>query len=420
MFRFLHAADIHLDSPLKGLERYEGAPIEEIRGASRRALEGLVRLAIDERVAFVLITGDLYDGDWPDYNTGLFFTRQMGQLREAAIPVFLIAGNHDAKNRMTKALRLPENVTLLSDHKPQTVHLDDCGVAIHGQGYATHAIRNDLSKEYPARVAGAFNIGMLHTCADGADRDHEPYAPCSVEGLRSKEYDYWALGHIHKRRVLHRDPPIVFPGNIQGRHIRETGPKGCSLVSVEGGRPEVEPRRLDVIRWERCAVDACEAEDGYALVDRCAEGLAELVGAADDRPLVVRMDITGPCPAHETVADRAHHWMAEIRARALDDHPGRVWVEKVRLATTRPSRSVAGPDDGPMGELLQYFQELRGDDGPLDPLRASLGDLKKKLAAELGDGPDALDLDGPEAIRAVLDGVEQLLVNRLAVGGRGS
>src|SRR6187399_3032066 len=103
--------------------------------------------------------------------------------------------------------------------------------------------------------------------------------------------------------MLYQDPPIVFPGNIQGRHIRETGPKGCSLVTVEGGRPAVEPRRLDVIRWERCEVSAREAEDGYALVDRCAERLADLVHADDDRPLIVRVDVTGPCPAHETVAD---------------------------------------------------------------------------------------------------------------------
>jgi DNA repair exonuclease SbcCD nuclease subunit len=277
-----------------------------------------------------------------------------------------------------------------------------------------------MSKEYPARRAGVFNIGMLHTCADGSDGNHERYAPCSVEGLRSKEYDYWALGHIHKRRVLHADPPIVFPGNIQGRHIRETGPKGCALVSVAGGKAEVEPRGLDVIRWERCRVDARGAEDGYDLVDRFAESLAAIVRGAEDRPLMLRVEVTGPCPAHETLADRPLHWMTEIRSRALGDYPGRVWVEKIRLATSRPSRADPDPEDGPIGELLRFFRELRAGDGPLDPLRESLGDLKKKLSTEFGDGPDAIDLDSPEALRGVLDGVEQLLLNRLAVGGRAS
>ena len=107
--RFLHAADIHLDSPLLNLERYEGAPIHEIRNATRRALENLVDLAIQQQVALVLIAGDLYDGDWPDHNTGLFFVGQMRRLREAGIALYMIAGNHDAANKMTRSLRLPDN-----------------------------------------------------------------------------------------------------------------------------------------------------------------------------------------------------------------------------------------------------------------------------------------------------------------------
>src|SRR6202011_3159455 len=136
MFKFLHAADIHLDSPLKGLERYEGAPVEQIRKATRRALENLVQLAVMEKVDFVLIAGDLYDGDWKDYNTGLFFLAQMARLRSAEIKVFILSGNHDAANQLTKHLRPPENVRFLSDRKPETVRLDEIGVAIHGQGFA--------------------------------------------------------------------------------------------------------------------------------------------------------------------------------------------------------------------------------------------------------------------------------------------
>src|SRR5713101_8288517 len=120
MFKFLHAADIHLDSPLKGLERYEGAPIDQLRQATRRALENLIQLALDEKVAFVLIAGDLYDGTWKDYNTGLFLTAQMARLREANIAVVVIAGNHDAANKMTRTLRLPDNVTLLAAAKPDS------------------------------------------------------------------------------------------------------------------------------------------------------------------------------------------------------------------------------------------------------------------------------------------------------------
>src|SRR3954469_13539897 len=121
MFKFIHAADIHLDSPLRGLQRYEGAPVDAIRGACRRALEQMVDLVIRERVDFVLIAGDLYDGDWQDYNTGLFLTAQMHALRDAGIRVFLIAGNHDAASQITRRLTLPDNVTRFADGRAETV-----------------------------------------------------------------------------------------------------------------------------------------------------------------------------------------------------------------------------------------------------------------------------------------------------------
>src|SRR5262245_55175034 len=154
MFQFLHAADIHLDSPLKGLERYEGAPVERTRNATRKALSNLVQLAIDREVAFVVIAGDLYDGDWRDYQSGLFFAGQMSRLKEADIPVVIIAGNHDAANKMTKDLRLPDNVKRLGHKKPETTRLDGCQVAIHGQSFATPAVHEDLAITYPSAERG--------------------------------------------------------------------------------------------------------------------------------------------------------------------------------------------------------------------------------------------------------------------------
>jgi len=179
MVRFIHAADIHLDSPLLGLERYEGAPVDAIRGATRQSLQNLVNLACDEQVDLALIAGDLYDGDWKDYNTGLAFSSQMAKLREAGVRVFIVAGNHDAANQMTRRLRLPENVKMLSSREPETVVLDDLGVAIHGQGFDKQAVTDDLSIRYPDAVRGMVNIGLLHTCAEGRE-GHGRYAPCSL------------------------------------------------------------------------------------------------------------------------------------------------------------------------------------------------------------------------------------------------
>jgi len=254
MLRFIHAADIHLDSPLLKLEQYEGAPIEALRGATRQALQNLTQLAISESVDFVLISGDLYDGDWKDYNTGLYFIKQMAKLKDAKIKVFIVAGNHDAGSKMSKTLRLPDNVLMFPSDKPDTVRLENLGVAIHGQSFSTPAVKKDLSSAYPYAISGFFNIGMLHTGATGLE-GHEPYAPCTIEGLKAKGYDYWALGHVHKRTILSENPMIVFPGNIQGRHILESGAKGCMLVSADDS-VNMEFRPLDVIRWETVRIDS--------------------------------------------------------------------------------------------------------------------------------------------------------------------
>ena len=187
-FKFIHAADIHLDSPLRNLERYEGAPTEEIRGATRKSLENLVNLAESENVDFVLLAGDVYDGDWKDYNTGLHFAGQMSKLRDRGIRVLAISGNHDADSQITQKLKLPENVTFLSTSHPETQKLDDINVAIHGQGFPKAAVTKNLAKEYPIGDPSFFNIGLLHTCLVPAEAGaHQPYAPCSIGGSGIQE-----------------------------------------------------------------------------------------------------------------------------------------------------------------------------------------------------------------------------------------
>ena len=268
--RFIHAADLHIDSPLRGLDRYEGAPVERLRGATRAAMVGLVDLAVEEAGAFVLLAGDVYDRDWPDFRTGLFFREQMVRLERAGIPVLMVQGNHDAQGRITRSLKLPDNVTLFSSRTAQTVRLESCGVAVHGRSFPEREVSEDWVPDYPDPIPGVFNIGLLHTSLTGRP-GHDPYAPTDLAALRAKGYDYWALGHVHQREVVHEQTPrVLFSGNLQGRHANETGPKGCELVTVEGGRVESRPVALDTVRWSRLTLDllACgggELED----VDGC-------------------------------------------------------------------------------------------------------------------------------------------------------
>ena len=412
MFRFLHAADIHLDSPQRGLDRYEGAPVAECRGATRRALENLVNLALVEKVAFVVIVGDLYDGDWPDYNTGLFFGKQMVKLRDSGIPVIMIRGNHDAANKMTKDLKLVDNVRVLSSQQAETYVLEDQGVAIHGQSFPTQAVVANLARSYPARLSGCFNLGLLHTCVDGRE-GHERYAPCSLTDLRGREYSYWALGHVHAREILDQaDPWIVFPGNLQGRHARELGAKGCMLVTVNDHHDvvSVEPRWLDVVRWESCQLDATGALDGDEIISRFRDRLVQLLPSCEDRLLALRIDIQGKTKAHVALTSRAMHWTNEFRHAALDTGACRVWVEKV-LFHTSPQQSQTEDllSDAPIAELATLLDELQRNDARLTDLGIqALEDLTRKVPADLLDG-----LDSPQRLRGLLEQVGSLLFQRL-------
>ena len=418
MLRFLHAADIHLDSPLRGLEGYEGAPVAAIRGATRRAFANLVSLAIEEQVAFLLLAGDLYDGDWKDYNTGLFFAAQMGRLREAGIAVFLVAGNHDAASQITRALRPPPNVKVFSTRAPETAVLEPLGVAIHGQGFSHPTVSEDLAARYPPAVPHLWNIGLLHTSLDGRP-GHARYAPTTAAALLSRGYQYWALGHVHQREVVARHPSwIVFPGNLQGRHARECGAKGATLVTLHelgaSAGAAIEHRTLDVFRWADCAVDLAGAATTAAVLDRVRAALDGEIERAGGRPLALRLRLLGATPAHAELAGSLDAWREEIRALANargDDAP---WIEKVVLATHPPAdaAAVAARHDA-LGGLLRSLRALEAGDDEIAALAERFADLRAKLPAELFAGGDALDPTDPRRLRELLGEVKDLLVARL-------
>ncbi|NEX19380.1 DNA repair exonuclease [Thiorhodococcus mannitoliphagus] len=335
MFRFIHAADLHLDSPLQGLQAHDGAPLDVLRGATRRAFENLVQLAIDERVDFVVIAGDLYDGDWKDYSTGLFFRSQMAQLNASGIPVYLIAGNHDAASVITKKLGLPDNVRVFSTRTTESFEVPGLPVIIHGRGFPNRAVPENLALDYPSAIAGKFNLGLLHTSLTGRP-GHATYAPCSEQDLRSKGYGYWALGHVHQPEVISKDPWIVFAGNCQGRHARETGPRGCCLVSVNDALEVegVERRTLDVVRWQDVPVVLDQVEKEIEATQRIRTALADAVKMAEDRLLAARITLTGASPLHGCLHREAQRWRAEILGIAQDFGEDAVWIEQIKVATS--------------------------------------------------------------------------------------
>tara|TARA_R110002072_G_scaffold135053_2_gene276191 strand:- start:1161 stop:2429 length:1269 start_codon:yes stop_codon:yes gene_type:complete len=416
--KFIHAADIHLDSPLKGLERYEGAPVEEIRSATRRAFDNLVTLAIEEAAEVVLLAGDLYDGDWKDYNTGLYFVDRMRRLEAAGIHVFIVAGNHDAASQITRQLRLPDNVKLFSTSKPETVEIEIGGLelAVHGQGFAKREVTADLSSAYPPAVPNRFNIGLLHTCLDGKP-GHEPYAPCSVDGLRSKGYQYWALGHIHNREIVSEEPWIVFPGNIQGRHARETGRKGCSVVTVENSEIiSVEHRDLDVMRWARAEIDISGIESVDEVYERVREVLQNVLDEADGRLVASRLILEGSSPVHSELHIDSERWIQEYRALASDMGGGGMWLEKVLLDTRQViNREELLERDDALGGLLRTIKKFEAGDAGLDDLALEIAPLRQKLPSEILVGDEGYDPTSPEYLIEMMEDIKELLIDRLVM-----
>ena len=335
MIRFIHAADPHLDSPLQGLEAHEGAPVEVLRGATRRAFENLVNLAIEESVDFVVIAGDLYDGDWKDYSTGLFFRAQMVRLQSKGTPVYLIAGNHDAASVITKKLSLPENVHVFSTRTTESLEVAGHPVTIHGRGFPNRAVPENLAIEYPMAVPGRFNLGLLHTSLTGRP-GHDTYAPCSVAELREKGYGYWALGHIHQPEVINKDPWIVFAGNCQGRHIKETGQRGCRLVAVSDSLQveRVEWRSLDVVRWEELNVDLSGVETETDATRLVGGAMGKAVTAAEGRLVAVRIVLTGTTQLHGSLHRNDEHWNAQFQASAQDLGAEAIWIERITVSTS--------------------------------------------------------------------------------------
>ena len=418
MFKFIHAADVHLDSPLRGLSRYESAPAESIRDACRRAFENLVDLAIEEKVAFVLLAGDLYDGDWKDYSTGIFLSQQMGRLGQHNILVFSVAGNHDAANRMTKSLDSPSNMTIMSSRKVETIKLDDLAVAIHGQSFGAHHVDENLAARFATSEKNMFNIGLLHTSLDGRE-GHAVYAPCSIDDLRSKGYQYWALGHIHKQEFVSEDPWIVFPGCIQGRHIRETGAKGCVLVTVEDGTvSEVERYPLDVFRWALCSVDLTDVAEIREVLERTRKAIENERTLIDGRPIAMRIRFEGATAISDNLAAYPERFEQQIKALGAEIAGDDLWIERVENAAIgKFDLDSALSEDSAFGKLLKEILATPGNPDEIDGLKDVIADLRQKIPSEAFSAESIVNLDEIRTVERLVEEAKQMLVGRLLTKG---
>ena len=345
----------------------------------------MVELAIREQCPFVVISGDLFDGQWRDYRTGLYFASQMAQLRDSGIRVFLILGNHDAENRFASRLKLTDNVTLFSSKKPETARIEALKTAIHGRSFATRDVTENLAASYPPPVPGFLNIGLLHTALEGRE-NHASYAPCTIEQLKNHGYDYWALGHVHEFSCESghegSEPWVVYSGV----------PKGVVLVSVDDDAiTSVEQVALDSLRWSLLRVDvgpAADSDDLITLVRRSIEGVWR---ENADRSLALRIVLEGRTSLNGALtADKA-----EVREQIETCAAGissEIWLEKVEFRTEPPiilERSQTGVDAS-IADRVGSIIESRASDPEFRRYAAPmLEEIRSKMPSSVCDNDAA-------------------------------
>lgn len=425
-FRFIHGADLHLDSPFAGMTEIPPAIRKVLRQSTFTALNRLVALAIRVKADFVLLAGDVYDLADRSLRAQIRFQKAMAALAEHGISAYIVHGNHDPADGRAARLTWPPSVHFFSHGEVECVPVvtpDREHVAnVYGISYPTAAVGDNYALRFRREGHGPYHIGLLHTNVD-SDAGHADYAPCTKEQLARAGMDYWALGHVHGRRVLHEAPHIVYPGNLQGRSIRETGEKGCYVVDVtEEGETLLTFHPLDAVRWLRIPVSIEGAVSEQELKERLEGGLEEARGASGGRPAIVRLELTGRGPLHRIVQSGAYlaELVSELRENEAERVSGSylyetgnlgdessseadfVWIESVRVSTGLDiDWELLASQKSFLGDLIRFSGELGEDDGQLREFAAEClapllnhGKAAKVLAGDNGgNGLDPAVLD---------------------------
>lgn len=360
-FRFVHTADIHLDSPLRSLALRNAELAELVGDASRQAFTAIIDLCLSEHVDALVIAGDLYDGDQTSMKTARFLASQMTRLHQAGVRVYMIRGNHDAMSRIAKQLVLPDTVTIFSG-RCQSVIQPGAGVdvAFHGLSFASPKAPESLLPKYAAPQEGAANIGIMHTSLAGSS-GHDVYAPCSVADLHGHGFDYWALGHIHVRQVYSGASTLVMPGIPQGRDINEAGEKSVTLVTIRDDRSvEIEEKLTSVAQFERVSVDLTGTSEWSEAIGRIRAALEQSREGARSRYLVARLGLVGTSAlSWSLIRDRD---LAVAEAEQAAEQVGDTWVEKLELDLSAPIVADFGNIADPTLELAQSMRANTSSD----------------------------------------------------------
>jgi exonuclease SbcD len=398
LVRILHTADVHLDSPLKSLALRDRSLRETVQAATRAAFVRIIDIALSERVSALLIAGDLFDGKERSARTAAFLIGQLDRLRAKDIRIFYIKGNHDAENPITGTLDLPDNVHVFDARGGKVELAED--IWIHGVSFADRHAPKSLLPRFSAPVAGAVNIAMLHTSLAGA-AEHDVYAPCALSDLLGMNFDYWALGHIHKRQVHAEAPWVVMPGMPQGRDIGEAGPKSASLLTITNKKIYVKEIQTSVVEFSTSSLDITATDNDDALRSLVREHLRTTADALTAVAGVLRLTLSGAPKRHWHILRDRDYWSEQIADLAREtDH---LWLDKLIFDLSTPT--VNDGTSTATQELSSTMETIRGEPGFASAARAEI---------------DEMVLDLPPAIRTRLlpdETAVETLVRTLADAG---
>ncbi len=398
MFRFLHASDLHLGAAFQGIRADSPAMAGRLTEATYRALERIVDLAVAERVAFVVLAGDLFNKADGNLRAWMKLRDAAARLDAEGIATFTIRGNHDYLGGGDPPLQWPALCRHFGSREKELHRLEAAGGAVQlfGRSHDQRAVTANLALSYPTPDPGLFAVALLHTNC-GSNPDHASYAPCCVADLQDKGYGYWALGHIHKQGTLQAGKPLIaYAGCPQGLNPKETGPRGCLLVTVDDDQvATAEFRETDDVRWHMESVDIggmSDIDDALAALD---DIMLQLRPDDPHRAAAVRLRLQGRGPLHAQL--RKPGAARDLLTRARDSAEragGQVWPESLTSATQPEvdAERMAGSDSF-VGDFLRHAAQLRQDPSALADLRQDLGQLlgHRGVGDALRDGGSAAD-----------------------------
>ncbi len=367
--KFIHCADLHLDSPFQGLTTKEPSLADRFKHSTNEAFVKIIDLCLAEKVDFLTIGGDTFDGADRSLCAQILLRDQLERLQKANIPVIIVAGNHDPLSDWLSEIKYPENVHLLGSNKVEKIPIEKNGktvTTIYGISYKVKEVTENLSLKFQTKEEDTVSIGMLHANV-GSKKEHAPYSPCTISDLKSTNMDIWLLGHIHTPEVLCADPLILYPGNIQGRHINENGPRGCYIIKIDSNRKiSYEFKPTQNILWKQEVINiknimtAIELAD--LLSDKCEEELSKLTN--DEKGIVIRWKLTGPTPLyHElTMTDKIEETKEILVERFFNQAPF-IFPESIRLSI-KPERQKEDylNQENFIGDFLRLAGKIENND----------------------------------------------------------